>query len=431
MPGAASLDMMEAEEGTYMNLIKRMLLPFLLIVFLAGCGGSGKVPETAPAPSLAPGDNTGNTENIESSPLWTDKESARFMVISDLHYTGGGALGTSDVSGMSFSEEITDAILQEVTDRRPDALIMTGDNTNGGSRKDAESLAEELKKVRSAGVQIIMTTGNHDFDGMSPREFEEIYFGLLEPMDRDSCSLSYTAAVKDIVFLAMDDGALHPGGTGEFSEETMDWISSMLDKYRDKKVIFLCHHSVLYGSREGRGAANMVQNEDLPDLLRRGGVRLALTGHMHYQNISEEGGLWEIISAMPFSGRHLTGHLAAGPRGVVYKAVPADIASYAPALSEKLGETERAGEASRRGVFARILEKEKVKRPESDRVLDLILRFFGYFEEGTLSEHAPEILSDPAYPKMIEVLWDYNYGPWMKAAVEEAEHSSVSLELTW
>ena len=64
-------------------------------------------------------------------------------------------------------------------------------------------------------------------------------------------------------------------------------------------------------------------------------------------------------------------------------------------------------------------------------MLDLILRFFGYFEEGTLSEHAPEILSDPACSRMIEVLWDYNYGPWMKDALENAEHSSVSLELTW
>lgn len=417
-----------------MKRILRIVLLLLLLTFPAGCGRSAPAPEASKAPPAASGENidhTENTVNIESSPLWRDEKSARVMIISDLHYTGGGALGTSDVSGMSYSEEITDAILQEVTDRRPDALIMTGDNTNSGGKKDAASLAEKLGKVRDAGVQIVMTTGNHDFDGMTSQEFEETYFGLLEPLDRDSASLSYTAAAGDLVFLAMDDGALHPGGTGEFSGETMDWISSMLDKYRDKKVIFLCHHSLLYGSREGRGAANMVQNEDLPDLLRKGGVRLALTGHMHYQHISKEEGLWEIISAMPFSGRHLIGFLAAGSTGAVYKAEPADLAAYAPALSEKLREAERAGEASRRRVFAEILEKEKVKRPESDRVLDLILRFFSYFEEGTMSDHAEEILSDPAYPRMIEVLWDYNYGPWMKDAAENAGHSSVTLELSW
>ena len=64
-------------------------------------------------------------------------------------------------------------------------------------------------------------------------------------------------------------------------------------------------------------------------------------------------------------------------------------------------------------------------------MLDLILRFFSYFEEGTMSDHAEEILSDPAYPRMIEVLWDYNYGPWMKDAAENAGHSSVTLELSW
>ena len=48
-----------------------------------------------------------------------------------------------------------------------------------------------------------------------------------------------------------------------------------------------------------------------------------------------------------------------------------------------------------------------------------------------MSDHAEEILSDPAYPRMIEVLWDYNYGPWMKDAAENAGHSSVTLELSW
>lgn len=408
-----------------MRRILKILLPVLIVCMLAGCGTEAPYPAADPAPAAA------DREKILNSPLWTDEESAHIMVVSDLHYTDGGALGTPDVSGISFPEEITDALLQEVIDAHPDALIMTGDNTNSGSRKDAAALAAMLEKVRSAGVQIIMTTGNHDFDGMSPQEFEETYFGLLDPADRDPASLSYTAAVKELVFLAMDDGALHPGGVGEFSEETMKWLAAMLEKYKDRKVIFLCHHSILYGSREGRGSSNMVQNEDLPDLLRESGVRLALTGHMHYQNIMEEDGLWEIISAMPFSGRHLIGFLAADSTGAVYKAEPIDLAAYAPALSKELDREEKAGAASRRKVFSEILEKEKVKRPEGDRVLDLIMRFFLYFEEGTMADHAGEILSDPAYPKMISVLWDYNYGPWMKSTVENTRHSSVVLELSW
>lgn len=412
-----------------MRRILKILLPVLLILLpaLCGCRGSDTAPhqvaDVKPAPALM--------EDVLSSPLWTDGESVKVMVISDLHYSSSGALGTSDVSGMSYAEEITDAIMAEAAACRPDVLVMTGDNTNSGSRKDAEALAGKLEKLRENGIRIIMTTGNHDFDGMTPREFEETYFGLLEVADRDSASLSYTGLVKDLVFLAMDDGALHPGGAGEFSEETMQWIRDMLEKYKDRKVIFLCHHSILYGSREGKGSSNMVRNEDLPDLLRKGGVRLALTGHMHYQNIMEKDGLWEIISAMPFSGSHRIGFLALGSEGAAYRAEPIDFASYAPSLPEKLEEIEKAGEASRRKVFSEILEKEKVKRPESDRVLELIMRFFLCFEEGTMAEHADEIRSDPAYPKMIEVLWDYNYGPWMKSTVETAERSSVSLELTW
>ena len=94
-----------------MKRILRIVLLLLLLTFPAGCGRSAPAPEASKAPPAASGENidhTENTVNIESSPLWRDEKSARVMIISDLHYTGGGALGTSDVSGMSYSEEITD-----------------------------------------------------------------------------------------------------------------------------------------------------------------------------------------------------------------------------------------------------------------------------------------------------------------------------------
>ena len=92
--------------------------------------------------------------------------------------------------------------------------------------------------------------------------------------------------MKDVVFLAMDDNAVDPGGQGEFSAMTMQWIEEMLDKYRGHEIIFLSHHNVLYGYEEEDSSSHLIQNPELPGVLRKGGVKLAMTGHMHFQYVT-------------------------------------------------------------------------------------------------------------------------------------------------
>jgi len=41
------------------------------------------------------------------------------------------------------------------------------------------------------------------------------------------------------------------------------------------------------------------------------------------------------------------------------------------------------------------------------------------------------IRSDSAYETMLRALWDYNYGPWMKAMAEESRQSPLHLEIRW
>ena len=145
-----------------------------------------------------------------------------------------------------------------------------------------------LQRIKDEGIGIILTTGNHDFDIMDAKEFEEAYFSLLSPVDRDPASLSYTSIVKDVVFFAMDDNAVYPGGQGQYSAETMQWLEEMLTKYQDSRIIFLSHHNVLYG-RDGENPF-LPTGSRPPNCLpfaNEHGVRLAMTGHMHFQYILE------------------------------------------------------------------------------------------------------------------------------------------------
>lgn len=407
-----------------------VLFALLLLVFslLTGCGTYS----SSSAELLTENDAYRQEEiAIRSDPIWSDEESMRAMIISDLHYTENKDANPAIVPGIALAEEITDVIAEEVIERHPDVLIMTGDNTDTGKAEDASGLRKRLQKIRDNGIPIILTTGNHDFNHMTAGEFEEAYFGLLNPVDRDTDSLSYTAIVKDVVFLAMDDNYLYGGAHGEFSGQTLRWLSEMLEKYRDHTVIFLSHHNVLYGRERDGSGSNLIQNPELPGILIDGGVRLALTGHMHMQYITKQDGLWEILSGMPFSGGHLIGNLAVGADRLLYYAEPIDFERYNSSIVEILGSLDASSADHISQVFAKVLDKEGLRGKKRRRVQALLDRFFLYCGQGTLPEHKRQLMEDPYYDQMIDALWDYNYGPWVKEMIEKTKYSGRKLEVSW
>ena len=409
------------------QLSKKLSLLLLVFSLFTGCGTY-----SSSAEPLSENDNILQEEiAIRDDPIWTDEKNLRAMIISDLHYTENRDANPAIVPGIALAEEITDVIAQEVIERHPDVLIMTGDNTDTGRAEDASGLRERLQKIRDNGIPIILTTGNHDFNHMTAGEFEDAYFGLLNPVDRDPDSLSYTAIVKNVVFLAMDDNYLYSGAHGEFSGQTLRWLSEMLEKYRNHTVIFLSHHNVLYGRERDGSGSNLIQNAELPDILKGGGVRLALTGHMHLQYITMQDGLWEILSGMPFSGGHLIGNLAVGTDRMLYYAEPIDIERYNSSIVEKLSSLDASSADHISQVFSKVLDKEGLRGRKRRRVQDLLDRFFLYYGQGTLSEHKRQLMEDPYYDQMIDALWDHNYGPWIKEMIETTKYSGGMLEVSW
>ena len=94
------------------------------------------------------------------------------IVASDLHYiapslTDGGAcyqrvLQAGDSKFMPQIEAITDAFLDEVLEASPDALVLTGDLTFNGALQSHEALIEKLRRLETAGIPVLVLTGNHD-----------------------------------------------------------------------------------------------------------------------------------------------------------------------------------------------------------------------------------------------------------------------------
>lgn len=90
---------------------------------------------------------------------------------------------------------------------------------------------------------------------------------------------------------------------------------------------------------------------------------------------------------------------------------------------------DRESTESMNETFSSLLDKQKLKGQKKEQVLDLISRFFTYYNKGSLAEHAEELKKDPSYKIMLRALWDYNYGPWMKEMIETTELNGRELEL--
>lgn len=353
-------------------------------------------------------------------------------IISDLHYTHTDHPRDVIVPLMAYADEAADAIINEVIARKPDVFILNGDNTNSGAKEDASYLAQKLQRVKDAGIQVILTTGNHDFNMSDADDFEEQYFFLLEMADRDPASLSYVSVSHGIVFLAMDDNSFHSGKMGEFSPETMRWLNRMLDKYQGSKIIFLSHHNVLVGRDSDHSSSYRIQNASLAELLSSKGVRLIFTGHLHSQMLEEENGMFEVVSSMPYSGLHQYGILSIHGNEVSYHTRSIDWKQFgSPELIEAIRVIESNHSDRLSDTFREIIRAQGYTEEKTEHILALANRFLYSYQEGTLGSHLSEITSDPSCEDMIEAFWDYNYGPWMKSVLESDVRDASSLSFTY
>ena len=335
------------------------------------------------------------------------------------------------VPGLAFCDAFTDAIVNEVIALHPDAFILTGDNTNGGSPDDVRALIQKLSRIRDAGILVVITTGNHDLDHCTAAEYEQAYFPLCAAADRDPASLSYTVLCGDTVLIAMDDNTATSGFTGQFPVETMAWHESILSKYQYKTILFLSHHSVLYGKEADSSGRYHINNEGLAQLLEQYNVSLAFTGHLHAQVRLEENGLHEVISAMPFSGLHTMGFLEIRQKQVHYETRVIDLDTYgAEGLADALREKDKENADHTTSVMIGILEQSSYSADEQTQILELIQKFLYYYSEGTMIDHMDEFGENSCRDKMIEVLWGRNYGPWMKSVLDNPPLNASCMEFS-
>ena len=277
----------------------------MLSAVLAGCGNTVKDSHTAYGEQITP------------------HEGLDIFVASDLHYLApvmndkGAAYQryttVSDGKNLDHIDKIMEAFKNDVMKKAPDVLIVSGDLTNNGDKESHLALSSIFSEIERGGTEVYVTPGNHDInnpharsfigskqtkvDTVTPLEFSEIYkeHGFSEAFMRDEHSLSYVMKASEDVWILLVDTSKYsrnielnyPETGGIISLGTFTWMKEVLSSAEAEgaEVITVGHHNGLIHSPIAIEDYIIDNNEEYVNIIRRHGVRLNLTGHIHIQDI--------------------------------------------------------------------------------------------------------------------------------------------------
>ncbi len=243
------------------------------------------------------------SDNKEEEPLM-------LWIASDIHFlspelTDGGALFTRMVESgdgkmVGQSEEIVNAFLETALEKKPDALILSGDLTFNGEQKSLEVLADKLDKLQKAGIPVLVIPGNHDIESpyayryveekaestapITEKDFKEICgsFGYDAALSRDKDSFSYLYQLsEDLGILLLDANTVN--APGEISQGSLRWMEKQLQwaKEQGMEIVSVSHQNLLPQNDLLSMGFVMYNNGQVFDLPEKYGVNAHFSGHSH------------------------------------------------------------------------------------------------------------------------------------------------------
>ncbi|NCB33824.1 MAG: hypothetical protein EOM64_08090 [Erysipelotrichia bacterium] len=410
-----------SEIAVYNDVMKKLILLFLVLGYLSGCMISA-----SPSESEGP-----VSESVSSSKPFT------MMVSSDLHF----ALNEKEINDgiipqIAYNNEITQALIDQAVREHPDVFILCGDNTNDGKQEDLKILAEMLKEIKDAGIELIAIPGNHDLSSGGRNQFTHAFSGILAKDSEDEATLSYSRTVGSRMFLAMDDN----GGsmTAVLPDSTMDWLKQQLNTAKEKQLmpIFISHHSVLTVPSSSSSALYQIQNPDLKTVLKNGGAQLILSGHRHVPIITRRDDMTEIIHAMPDIYPNAVGIYEMDDTMCSYRTESIDVEGTASQRGWTDANLLNFREYSKRATLSYIDSIIEILNRNTDLSAkeltaadDLFQRVYLAYMQGILYEKKEEVLNSPFIDALYVLTDASNFGPWIHQILIETKYSNASAEL--
>lgn len=261
----------------------------------------------------------------------------KMAVVSDVHIMNPELLKQD---GEAFAEYIRNdrkmlklgpQLLNNATERilrdKPQVVLITGDLTKDGETISHTYLRDNyLKRLKDAGIKVLVIPGNHDvdnphaveFDGAkttrvaTPKadEFARIYadYGYGDALARDPNSLSYVQQIDDKTRILCLDACEYYDNDydkdicvtkGHLKPETLSFIEKQCADAKSKgmSMIAMMHHGLVQHWKWQDKAMSEYVVEDWQKTARffeKQGITLCFTGHFHSQDISKYGNVYDV-----------------------------------------------------------------------------------------------------------------------------------------
>ncbi|MEA5512628.1 metallophosphoesterase [Nodularia sp. UHCC 0506] len=239
----------------------------------------------------------------------------RFAVVSDLHIALPHTIWDhpSRFHLVEVSIPAFESAIEHLTQLNLDFLLLPGDLTQHSEPENHLWLQERLAKLP---FPTYVVPGNHDVPVLKANEqsigfadFPYYYrkFGYENPQQ-----LYYThQLLPGVRLIGLNSNFFNEQGEqiGRLDAEQLEWLEAVLDAADDELVMVMVHHNVIEHLpeqlRHPIGKRYMLENSpQLLQILRRYGVKLVFTGHLHIQDVAYSQGVYDITTGSLVSYPH-------------------------------------------------------------------------------------------------------------------------------
>jgi len=169
--------------------------------------------------------------------------------------------------GSQFREEIFEKVIDEVNALKPHTVVITGDLTNEGLKKEYEKCKALISKIDVENI--IAISGNHDYRNTGYLIFKKFFpFQTVNELD-------------DNVVLVTLGTARPDRNEGEVGYRQTLWLERMMKKFEDKITILAMHHHLIGIPDTGSERVTILDAGDVLRTLFDTKVDLVLCGHKH------------------------------------------------------------------------------------------------------------------------------------------------------
>lgn len=258
--------------------------------------------------------------NIGLIEMISNDLNTEFWVITDTHliadslHDNGKAFkliqDTSQGKDLNYQEVALTAFCKMANEKKPSAIIVTGDVTFNGELLSALRFQEIFSKLTD--TKILLLPGNHDiFDGWA-RKFkdnQQLYAKQISPdnwqqiftlsydcaLDKDNNSLAYSVQLNPQYLLLLLDSNTYgykpasgaPKTAGKIGTKQLSWLKKQLEyahSHHLRPLLFMHHNLYVHNPAVNQGFV-LDNAPAIRQLCQQYNVKVVFSGHIHAQNI--------------------------------------------------------------------------------------------------------------------------------------------------